>query len=86
LGTGPTTPYCKKQAFYRFKGIISAVKRVELISERMLYVKVKGQCNDTVLNMHIPPENKTDDVNDRFYEEQECVFDHFQKYHMKILL
>jgi hypothetical protein len=29
---------------------------------------------------------KTDDVKDSFYEELECVFGKFPKYHMKILL
>jgi hypothetical protein len=33
-----------------------------------------------------PTKDKTDDVKDRFYEELECVFDKFPKYHMKILL
>jgi hypothetical protein len=39
-----------------------------------------------VLNVHAPTEDKTDDVKDSFYEELECVFDKFPKYHMKILL
>jgi hypothetical protein len=39
-----------------------------------------------VLNVHVPTEDKTDDVKDSFYEELECVFDKFPKYHMKILL
>ena len=36
--------------------------------------------------MHAPSENKSDDSKDSFYEELEQVFDHFPKYHMKILL
>jgi hypothetical protein len=36
-----------------------------------------------VLNVHVPTEDKTDDVKDSFYKELERVFD---KYHMKILL
>jgi endonuclease/exonuclease/phosphatase family metal-dependent hydrolase len=31
-------------------------------------------------------EDKTDYMKDSFYEELECVFDKFPKYHMKILL
>jgi hypothetical protein len=31
-------------------------------------------------------QDKTDDVKDSFYEEMECVFDKFPKYHMNILL
>jgi hypothetical protein len=30
--------------------------------------------------------NKTDDVKDSFYEELECIFNKFPKYHKKILL
>ena len=36
--------------------------------------------------MHAPSEKKSDDSKDSFYEELEQVFDHFCKYHMKILL
>ena len=36
--------------------------------------------------MHAPSEDKSDDSKDSFYEELEQVFDHFPRYHMKILL
>jgi hypothetical protein len=36
--------------------------------------------------MHAPSEDKSDDSKDSFYEELEHVFDHFPRYHMKILL
>ena len=36
--------------------------------------------------MHAPNEEKSDDSEDRFYEESEQVFDHLPKHHMKILL
>ena len=36
--------------------------------------------------MHAPSEEKGDDSKDSFYEELEQVFDHFPKYHMKIIL
>ena len=35
--------------------------------------------------MHAPNEEKSDDSKDSFYEELEQVFNHFPKYHMKIL-
>jgi hypothetical protein len=35
--------------------------------------------------VHAPSEEKSDESNDSFYEELEQVFDHFPKYHMKIL-
>jgi len=35
--------------------------------------------------VHVPSEVKGDDSKDSFYEELEQVFDHFPKYHMKIL-
>jgi hypothetical protein len=39
-----------------------------------------------VLNVHVPTEDKIDDIKDRFYEELEQVFDKFPRYHMKIVL
>jgi ATP-dependent exoDNAse (exonuclease V) alpha subunit len=39
-----------------------------------------------VLNVHVPTEDKIDEVKDSFYEELERTFNKFPKYHMKILL
>ena len=36
--------------------------------------------------MHAPSEEKSDDSKDSFYKELEQIFNHFPKYHMKILL
>ena len=36
--------------------------------------------------MHAPNDEKSDDSKECFYEELEQVFDHFPKYHMKIIL
>ena len=36
--------------------------------------------------MHTPSEEKSHESKDRFYEKLEHVFDHFPKYHMKMLL
>jgi hypothetical protein len=77
LGTG----------FFVHKKIISAVKRVEFVSDRMSYIILRGRwCHIVVLNVHAPTEDKTDDVKDIFYEQLERAFDKFPKYHMKILL
>jgi hypothetical protein len=69
------------------KRIISAVKRVEFVSDRILYIIVRGRWFHIIfLNVHAPTEDKIDDVKDSFYEELEGMFDKFPKYHMKILL
>jgi exonuclease III len=69
------------------KRIVSAVKRVEFVSDRMTYIILRGRwCHVIVLNVHAPTEYKTDDVKGSFYEELERVFDKFPKYHTKILL
>jgi hypothetical protein len=69
------------------KRIISAVKRVQFVSDRMSYIMLRGRwCQVIVLNVHAPTEDKTDDMKDSFYEELERVFDQFPKYLMKILL
>jgi hypothetical protein len=65
---------------------VSAVERVEFVSDRMPYVILRGRwCNIIVLNVHAPTEVTIDDTKNRFYEELEQVFDKFPKYHMKIL-
>jgi hypothetical protein len=69
------------------KRIISAVKKVEFVSDGMSYIIPRGcWCHTIVLNVHAPTDDKTDDVKDSFYEELERVFDKFPKYHVKILL
>jgi hypothetical protein len=73
LGTG----------FFVHNRIISAVIRVEFVSDRMSYIPLKGRwCDIIVLNVHAPTEDKDDDIEDSFYEELEQVFDQFSSYHM----
>ena len=77
LGTG----------FFVHQGIASAIKRVEFVSDRMSYTVLRGRwCNIIVLNVHALSEEKSDSSKDSFYEVLEQVFNHFPKYHMKIVL
>jgi hypothetical protein len=66
--------------------IISAVKRVEFVSDKMSYIILRGCWCDTVLNVHTLKEDKILDMKDSFYEELECVVDKLPKCHTKILL
>ena len=77
LGTG----------FFVHHRIVSTVKRVEFVSDRLSYIVLRG-CwpNIIVVNVHAPSEGKSDEAKDSFYEELEQVFDYFPKYHMKMLL
>jgi hypothetical protein len=53
----------------------------------MSYIILRGLwCHIIVLNVHVPTEDKINDVKDSFYEKLECVYDKFPKYHKKILL
>jgi hypothetical protein len=73
--------------FFAHKRIISAVKRVEFVSVRMLYIILRGcWCDIVILNVLDPTEDKIDDIKGRFYQELEHVFNKYPKYHMKILL
>jgi hypothetical protein len=52
----------------------------------MSYTTLKGRwCDNIVLNVHAPAEDKDDDINDSFYEELEQVSDQFPRHHTKIL-
>jgi hypothetical protein len=69
------------------KRIISSVKRVEFVSDRVSYIILRGRwCHIIVLNVYAPKEDKTDEAKDIFYEESDRVFDKFPKYHTKIPL
>jgi hypothetical protein len=59
--------------FFVHKRIISAVKSVEFVSDRMSYTILRGRWCRIVLNVHAQTEDKTDDVKDSFYEELERV-------------
>ncbi|PNF19991.1 hypothetical protein B7P43_G08653 [Cryptotermes secundus] len=75
------------RGFFVHKRIISTVKRIDFISDRILYTILKGLwCDIIVMNIHAQTEDKIDDIKDRLYEELEHVFDKFPKYPMKILL
>jgi exonuclease III len=71
LGTG----------FFVHNRIISAIIRVEFVSDRMSYIILKCRwCDINVLIVYAPTEDKDDDIKDTFYEELEQVFDQFRRY------
>jgi hypothetical protein len=68
------------------KGIVSAVRRVEFVSDKMSYFILRGQwCNINVVNVHAPCEDTSVEIKDSFYEELGRVFDQFPRYDMKIV-
>jgi exonuclease III len=76
-----------EQNFFVHHRILSAVKRVEFISDRMSYIGLRGRwCNIVVFNVHAPREKESDETKDAFYETLEEVFDHLSKYNLKIML
>jgi hypothetical protein len=74
-----------ERGFFVHKRILSAVRRVEFISDRMSYIILGGSwCNIIALNVHVPCEDKGDDVKDSFYEELGRVFDQLPRYGIKM--
>jgi hypothetical protein len=54
LGTG----------FYVYTRIMSAVKKVEVVSDRISYIILRGRWSDIiVLNIHVPTEDKINGCN-----------------------
>jgi hypothetical protein len=73
--------------FFHTQENVSAVSRVEFVSDRMLYVISRGcWCNIIVLNLHAPCEDKSDDVKDNLYGELGRVFDQLPRYDIKTFL
>jgi hypothetical protein len=90
---GDYTSFCEKEShqlgigFFVHQGIVSAIKRIEFVNDKMSYMVLRGRwCNIIVLNVYAPTEEKSDGSEDSFYEKLEQVFDHFPEYHTKILL
>ena len=76
-----------RTGFFVNHGIVSAVKRVEFVSDRVLRIILEGHCcNIIVMNVHTPSEERSGDSKGSFYGDLEQVSDQFPKYHMKILL
>jgi exonuclease III len=73
--------------FFVHKRVMSAVKKVEFVCDRMSYIILRG-CwfHIIVLNVHAPTGDKIADVKDSFYRELDPVFNKFPKYYMKIVL
>jgi hypothetical protein len=67
--------------------IVSEVKRVEFVSDRMSYMVLRG-CwyNIKVLNVSVSSEEKSYDSKDGFDEKLEQISYHFSKNHVKIPL
>jgi hypothetical protein len=50
----------------------------------MLYTILRGQSDITILTVHAPTEDKSDDQKDSFYEKLEPIINQFPKCHMKL--
>jgi len=55
-----------EQAFFVHHRIVSAVKRVEFVSDRVSYIVLRGRWCNIVLNVHASSEKKSDDKKNSF--------------------
>jgi hypothetical protein len=66
--------YGKGTGFFIHNRIISAVERVDFISDSIFYITLKVRWFHIVLYVHAPTEDKNDVKKVSFYEELEQVF------------
>ena len=72
--------------FFIYQSTVLAIKRVEIVSDRMSHIVMRGCRWDLVMIVHAPTANINYDSKENIYEEFEQVFDHFPTYHMQIFL
>ncbi|PSN38555.1 hypothetical protein C0J52_14819 [Blattella germanica] len=69
------------------RSILSAIRDIKFVSDRISYIILKGKRHDFIIvNVYGPTEASDDTIKDEFYEELESVFDRLSRYHMKIVL
>jgi len=66
-GKGNGNHHLGKRFFVHHR-IVSAIERVEFVSNKMSYIVLKGRwCNIIALNVHAPSGVKNDDLKDSFF-------------------
>jgi hypothetical protein len=50
----------------------------------MSNIILRGCWCDDVMNVHVPSEDKTDDMRNSFYKDIQCAFNKLAKNHMEI--
>ncbi|PSN35187.1 hypothetical protein C0J52_22574 [Blattella germanica] len=69
------------------RSILSAIRDIKFVSDRISYIILKGKRHDFIIvNVYGPTEASDDTIKDEFFEELESVFDRLSRYHMKIVL
>ena len=73
--------------YFVHRRIVPAVKRVAFVSDMLSYIVLRVLWrNIIVVHVHATSEEKSEMSKYSFYEELERVFNHFPKYHMKMIL
>ena len=84
----------ESNGFLYASGVGVGISKTQFLSSTYIKIRhhrfnivLRGRWRNIILvNVHAPSEEKSEESKDSFYEELEQVFDHFPKYHTKILL
>jgi len=73
--------------FYVSSRFLPNILRFEPVSDRLCWIRVCGKfINYSIINVHVPTEDKDDEEKDKFYLELETIYSRCPKHDIKMVL